>query len=517
MKTIQGKFLSAVIAGVLAIALAVGLCAYLMTSRLLHEKADVILSTRCTSEAAAINDTLGDIEKSVQVMAWYCADELESPQALSDPAYADAYAASMQEMYAVIAEHTDGIVAYYLHFNPELAPPDAGFFMCTAAPGDGLTAFPPADMSLYTPDNAADMSWYHQPVSAGHAVWLPPYHSTINDTLIISYVIPMYVEDTLIGVVGMDIDFSMLHRLVSAISVYESSTAHLTDASAQIVHEHPDEHPDTLTMEASSALINGMNLVLCANFSDVIRESLPILAFSGVVFIVLTVVFIWYLIRKTRRITAPLKNLTTAVQKMVEGDISADLTVDTDDEIGVLSRAFRQSAIQLQDRMSTISDLAYRDPLTGVKSRVAYTSAVAELERQIPDHCEPFGLVVFDSNDLKHVNDLYGHEAGNAYIRHICRIICEVFKHSPVYRVGGDEFTVLLRNKDLQNHDALFRSLDGAFAAAPFRTADQKLPTLVARGLAIFDPRTDRAFNDVFDRADKRMYDHKHLMKAEKQ
>ena len=159
----------------------------------------------------------------------------------------------------------------------------------------------------------------------------------------------------------------------------------------------------------------------------------------------------------------------------------------------------------------------YRDPLTGVKSRVAYTSAVAELERQIPDHCEPFGLVVFDSNDLKHVNDLYGHEAGNAYIRHICRIICEVFKHSPVYRVGGDEFTVLLRNKDLQNHDALFRSLDGAFAAAPFRTADHELPILVARGLAIFDPRTDRAFNDVFDRADKRMYDHKHLMKAENQ
>ena len=149
----------------------------------------------------------------------------------------------------------------------------------------------------------------------------PARLKNISDPPLVLYYkgrLPDFDGQPLIGVVGMDIDFSMLHRLVSGISVYENSTAHLTDASAQIVHEHPDEHPDTLTMEASSALINGMNLVLCANFSDVIRESLPILAFSGVVFIVLTVVFIWYLIRKTRRITAPLKSLTTAVQQMVE-------------------------------------------------------------------------------------------------------------------------------------------------------------------------------------------------------
>jgi GGDEF domain-containing protein len=54
---------------------------------------------------------------------------------------------------------------------------------------------------------------------------------------------------------------------------------------------------------------------------------------------------------------------------------------------------------------------------------------------------------MFDLNDLKHINDRYGHERGDEYIVNCCRLICQVFKHSPVFRIGGDEFVALLRGE----------------------------------------------------------------------
>ena len=56
-----------------------------------------------------------------------------------------------------------------------------------------------------------------------------------------------------------------------------------------------------------------------------------------------------------------------------------------------------------------------------------------------------FALVECDINGLKGINDTYGHEIGDVYIVNSCRGICSVFKHSPVFRIGGDEFVVILQ------------------------------------------------------------------------
>ena len=53
-----------------------------------------------------------------------------------------------------------------------------------------------------------------------------------------------------------------------------------------------------------------------------------------------------------------------------------------------------------------------------------------------------------DINNLKYVNDTYGHELGDEYIKGCCRIICNIFEESQVYRIGGDEFVVILKDSD---------------------------------------------------------------------
>lgn len=513
MKSIKGKFLAMALCGVMIIAGAIGMYSYWFTNQMLHEKASMLLETRCTSETTYFNTILGDVQKSVQIMKWYCTERLQSPQSLADPVYEQAYTTRMLEMFTTIAEHTNGTAAYYLRYNPELASPTTGFFITRGTDGSFVYT-PTTDLSQYAPDDAGRVGWYYEPVKAGKPVWLSPYHNLNNDMLMISYVVPLYDNDTLIGVVGMDVDFSFLHDVLDSISIYENGVAYLATDDGSTIHDHLADMDHGQCVEASATLLNGMKLVLHADYQDIVRESLPLLTRNVIILVVLVGLFILFIIHITNRITAPLKKLTAAVQQMESGDTEVKIDCSSNDEIGVLAHAFQQTASQLHSRMTNINNLAFRDSLTGVKNRLAYVNATAEIDQRITAGETEFGIVVMDANNLKHINDQFGHDAGNVYIRHIAQIICDVFAHSPVFRFGGDEFVVVLENRDLANADALLVQLPEAYAAAPFVLPEETVQVVVAQGSAVFDPQTDRCFNDVFIRADKIMYENKKRLKG---
>ena len=147
-------------------------------------------------------------------------------------------------------------------------------------------------------------------------------------------------------------------------------------------------------------------------------------------------------------------------------------------------------------------DMASRDALTGVKNKYAYVQAEEKLDHEITGGCAAeFAVAVADINGLKKINDSKGHNAGDEYIKRACHMICMVFKHSPVFRVGGDEFAVILRGEDYENRDELLSALNESVAVN-----EAKGDVTVAVGLSEFDRGTDIRVQDVFDRADKDMY-----------
>ena len=160
--------------------------------------------------------------------------------------------------------------------------------------------------------------------------------------------------------------------------------------------------------------------------------------------------------------------------------------------------------------LGSAKQLAYRDSLTGVKSYNAYVETEQEVNELIASNeLQEFGVVVFDVNGLKHMNDTYGHEAGDRLLQDACRLICARFMHSPVFRIGGDEFVALLEGEDYQNRTSLLAEIE--------TQADINLcngSTVVASGLATFRPGEDYSYRQVFERADARMYDRKGLLKA---
>ena len=155
--------------------------------------------------------------------------------------------------------------------------------------------------------------------------------------------------------------------------------------------------------------------------------------------------------------------------------------------------------------------IAYTDPLTGVKNKRAFTEQEKSIDEIIsgPEPADDFSVVVCDVNGLKHINDTYGHKAGDEYIRAASRLICESFQHSPVFRIGGDEFVIILGVRDYAVRDEILADFNSK--------VESNIGTdnvVIAAGISDYIPGRDRDFHAVFQRADNLMYSRKQQLKS---
>lgn len=163
---------------------------------------------------------------------------------------------------------------------------------------------------------------------------------------------------------------------------------------------------------------------------------------------------------------------------------------------------------EYEKRLAKAEIEASVDAMTGVKNKHAYLETETRMDRQITEHSQqPFAVVIFDVNDLKKINDTEGHQAGDQYLRDACKIICEIFKHSPVFRVGGDEFAVIVQGKDYDDIEALIEAV-----ARHNWEASRTGGIVIACGMSRYD--NDGSVATVFERADHKMYENKNELKS---
>ena len=232
-----------------------------------------------------------------------------------------------------------------------------------------------------------------------------------------------------------------------------------------------------------------------------------------------------------------IKNLESNVRKFTE-EKNPELAekirseIRGNDEISSLAHQFASMIVELKKYMITLLStsnelkttrehakemhiLAHKDALTGVRNKNAYDREVRRLELQLAEGKKEFGIAMIDLNFLKQINDTYGHEYGNESIRKLCHIICHTYSHSPVFRIGGDEFVVILENDDYKEAAALAEKFNGTLDELK---SDDKLEpwekVSAALGCAMFDSKTDTTVSNVFNRADKAMYARKKAMKG---
>ena len=173
-----------------------------------------------------------------------------------------------------------------------------------------------------------------------------------------------------------------------------------------------------------------------------------------------------------------------------------------------LEIALEREKQELQE-LNMAWQLAYTDALTGAKSRLAFAEKEDEIDKAISNRTiDKFAVVLFDLNELKTVNDTYGHEAGDEYIIEAYKLIADAFSPNPVYRVGGDEFVVFLENDEYDIRKNYMESFEKKLQE---NKRDGK--AMIAGGYADYIPEQDASSRRVYERADMEMYKRKNEIK----
>ena len=172
----------------------------------------------------------------------------------------------------------------------------------------------------------------------------------------------------------------------------------------------------------------------------------------------------------------------------------------------VMTHRSIDNEVKMEQMISNVLKLASQDSLTGVRNRTAYDNDLEQLKKKLSSgEQKEAGIVLVDVNWLKETNDRMGHSSGDELLKSVCNVICSIYKHSPVYRIGGDEFAVLMSSYDLKIRDKLLELAINA-------TARTKYGVSFATGMAVLSEE-DASFDDTIKRADLIMYKNKREIK----
>ncbi len=164
-----------------------------------------------------------------------------------------------------------------------------------------------------------------------------------------------------------------------------------------------------------------------------------------------------------QRLARRLSRIAKETQKIASGDLSARVTLDYEDEIGEVIRLLNASLDELERRLREIYFLHYYDPLTGAPNR---ESLLLEFKKR-----KVINLFLIDIDNFKTINTLYGEFIGDELLKYLYQRLKETFK-TEVYRVGPDEFALILPEEDLKTLFPKVETLLQAIEREPFRYQD---------------------------------------------
>ena len=169
--------------------------------------------------------------------------------------------------------------------------------------------------------------------------------------------------------------------------------------------------------------------------------------------------------------------------------------------------------IEKMARTRLLEVLAFEDTMTGLKNRSAFEEKMEQL-RTLQSKERGF-VIEFDMNDLKYINDNYGHSKGDFAITTISHIIREEFeKIGTIYRIGGDEICVIVSSAEYISEEMIQIKIDQVVEKLQVIGKDLEFKLSVAAGYAVIDPLRMKFIDEAYKEADRNMYRKKIRMKC---
>lgn len=159
----------------------------------------------------------------------------------------------------------------------------------------------------------------------------------------------------------------------------------------------------------------------------------------------------------------------------------------------------------LEDRVQHLHELAHTDPLLGLPNRRSFLERLEEMIAGVERYGDPAAMLFVDLDDLKRINDRFGHKAGDQALIHVSKLLVSTVRKSDfVARIGGDEFGVLLQRANERGAWEMALRIVESVTQSEFSIDGTCFRLSVAVGVGAISPGDDP--QAVMDRADKEMY-----------
>lgn len=256
MKSIKSKITFSIILCALFSSMLVGILSIANSRKATKEDAEKILALTVENKCVEINSLISSIGQSVDTLSDLSLERLDFAKFKSNPSYVTQYTESIIDDVINFGESTAGAICSYARYNPDFTEPTSGIFLTRDNISDPFTSVTPTDFTMYEKTDLAHVGWYYIPVQNGAPMWMDPYLNENINVYMISYVVPLYVDGTSVGIIGMDIDFSTITNLANSAKLFNSDYAFIYNSQGQIMAHPTLEVGTDLAETGSESLAN---------------------------------------------------------------------------------------------------------------------------------------------------------------------------------------------------------------------------------------------------------------------
>ncbi len=391
----------------------VGIMSIIYSSAYMGDDLASIMHEECDNTAADINAYLSRVEQSVDTVSDITMNELtdfSSFQTSSE--YVTTLTGELEQSLYSAASNTDGAICAYIRYNPDFTEPTSGLFMTRNSTAEEFQSVTPTDFSVYDKTDISHVGWYYTPVNNGVPTWMAPYYNDNVGIYMISYVVPLFRDGVNVGIVGMDIDFTMVQNIANSCERFETYKPLIIDGNNNIMYSADNEYNTPLadvsgvladainnnntslintnvngvsSRAVFSSLDNGMKLITTADGSELNSQTnmLIVMIMGGVVITAVAATIIAFIV--VNKFTRPIGSLTDAAKRISNGEFDVKVECSSKDDIGELADNFNQTANQLSHYVGYIDELSgvLNDIAGGnlnISLKLEYTGKFAELK-----------------------------------------------------------------------------------------------------------------------------------------
>lgn len=380
--TLKRRIIAAVSGAVVLVSALVGCISISESRRITLHESRQILSLTNSNQATKLNGMIQQIEQSVNTLSEMTLAQIDDFNKFkTDPSYVADCTKKLESFVMQLAFNTNGAITAYVRYNPEFTEPTSGIFFSKS--GDSYDFLTPTDFSMYDPSDTEHVGWYYIPVEAGEPIWMEPYLNENINTYMISYVIPLYIDGTSVGIVGMDIDFAAIQNQVAEMTAFDTGYAYLASSQDTILYhkdyEVGEKIADVLEKDVSiitdadmqgnvqdvgnhhltyEMLDNGMKLVITVPENELKSEMNHLTMVIVLVILLGLLVSLVYAAFVSISISKPVKLLTKIISKTAEFNLEPNegdrKLMKQSDEIGNMANAIHQMRNKLREMVANI-------------------------------------------------------------------------------------------------------------------------------------------------------------------